>query len=258
MDGGRGSGGGHGDSGGDGTISVRPGGQGTTAVGTATSTPPNHHSHPSIGIVEDEDEDEEDDEEEDEEEEEGGERISNNRMSFRTIVEAVVDSNERGGANNTGLRIGLQHNDFPRSHCNDGRTGSQGQILRAWEEASTGKATPPAGAVTAGRRERGGGRAGGSTAHVGGGSDSSEESRNSYYPYDQSQLEVRARAGLSTVESALFVVQLETPLPGTVIFEQVFPRPISHFSFTLSGPRGTAMCPAFPRPKYLAYLPAHH
>ncbi|CAM9395099.1 unnamed protein product [Ectocarpus sp. 12 AP-2014] len=156
---------------------------------------------------EEEDEEEEDEEDEDEEDEdEDGEGEAGGRRGRRSDAEPGSGSNSRGS---------FRDSEYDREQRRPGI-----RVRRAWGQAAdTSKnadVVPPlplgAAAVEAAAAAEGGrdlGVAGGGGGGGGGGGtqgttaqtsrgeaglDSSEESRNSYYPYDQSQLESEAKA----------------------------------------------------------------
>ncbi|CAM9506541.1 unnamed protein product, partial [Ectocarpus fasciculatus] len=145
-----------------------------------------------------EEEDEEDEEEDDEEEDEEGEGEAGGRQG------KVVEAGPGSGLNSRGSFRDSENDREKR------RPGTR--VRRAWGQATDTSENADvvlplgaaAAAATEGRRDLGigggGGGGGGTqgtttqTSRAEQGSDSSEGSRNSYYPYDQSQLESEAKA----------------------------------------------------------------
>lgn len=161
----------------------------TAAPATAADIPHRRPPRPGLAHAEDTGEDEE----EEEEVAEAGERGTDERAPPPTRPRESVARPSRGDLHG-GARGGLADNDRQGRHRDVERVSDRGRIVRAWGDPDGGGEAAMVPAVVGGQRQfeaRGGVE--GRVAQVGGGgsTDSSEESRNSYYPYDQGQLEVR-------------------------------------------------------------------
>ena len=183
----------------------------TTAAPPATAADTPHRRpppRPGLAHADDPGEDEEEREEEGEAAAGAGARGTNEKVPpllIRPGGEPAARLDRGGDYLQGDIRGGVSNNDIRRGRHRDvEKKPDRGRVLRAWGDPADGgvgggvAVVPPAGASAAGggqgRLVAGGGVEEGRVAQqVGGGgsTDSSEESRNSYYPYDQGQLEVR-------------------------------------------------------------------
>lgn len=181
--------------GGDEVVGIRSGEEGVTHVKRAAGAPPRLPAHPRLAVVKDggSENDDGDYVDGEDEEAEGDDETDTSEGSSNPKAEDVGSS--RGGFQINDVRNNLRSSDRRGSFRNDKRGGVPGDVLQAWEKSNAGPAVEIAGAGDHHQwRDRalgGGGGGGCASSQVAGGSDSSEESRQNYYSYGRSQLEVR-------------------------------------------------------------------